>query len=124
MDLEHPFSLAFGPASNRDELLMSAENVYSRLLKLAPGSTLLPYSVLAVLSDNDDGTVDREKRRSLRNLYRPDMDEEVTLLAFIQSCDTVSCNENNVSFRYLQSSYPFFNQLTPRDVCSRRCTRG
>jgi hypothetical protein len=100
MDLEHPFSLAFGPASSRDELIKSSENVYSRLLKLAPGSKLLPYSVLAVLSENGDGTIDKDKKRSLRNLYRPDVDEEVTLLVFIQSCDTVSRLKSTASFGY------------------------
>jgi small-conductance mechanosensitive channel len=89
MDLEHPFSEAFGPASTRDELIVSAQNVYVRLLKLAPGSRVLPAPVLTALSDNEDGTVDKAKKNALRNLFRPDSGDNVPLLAFIQSCDTV-----------------------------------
>ena len=90
MDLEHPFSVAFGPASNRDELISSAEKVYARLLKLAPERERLPYSVLSVLAwDEENGTMDKEKKRSLQNNFRGDRNDEVTLLAFIQSCDNV-----------------------------------
>jgi small-conductance mechanosensitive channel len=89
MDLEYPFSEAFGPASTRDELIASAQHVYHRLLNLAPGSKVLPSVILSAVADNGDGTVDNSKRRSLRNLFRPDADKEVQLLAFIQSCDSV-----------------------------------
>jgi hypothetical protein len=89
MDLEYPFSESFGLASTRDEMIKSAEKVYTRLLKLSPGSTLLPYSVLAALCENDDGTIDKAKRRSILKLFRPDMSEEVTFLSFIQICDSI-----------------------------------
>jgi small-conductance mechanosensitive channel len=89
MDLEHPFSEAFGPASTRDELIESAQNIYACLLKLAPGSRVLPASVLTALSENEDGPMDKAKKRSLSNLFRPDSNDDVPLLAFIQSCDTV-----------------------------------
>ncbi len=89
MDLEHPFGVAFGPASTRDELIQSAQNLYQRLLKLAPGFYGLPYSVLAVLSDNDDGTVDKNLKKSIETLFRADADGEIPILSFIQSCDVV-----------------------------------
>ena len=89
MDLEYPFSEAFGPASTRDELIASAQHVYHRLLNLAPGSKVLPSVILSAVADNGDGTEDNRKRRSLRNLFRPDADMEVQLVAFIQSCDSV-----------------------------------
>jgi hypothetical protein len=88
MDLEYPLGTGFGPASTRDELIVSAQSLYQRLLKLAPGSRILPHSVLMVLTENEDGTEDKEKRRSLKNLFRPDADDEVPILAFLQSCDT------------------------------------
>jgi hypothetical protein len=88
MDLEYPLGTGFGPASTRDELIASAQSLYQRLLKLAPGSRILPHSVLMVLAENEDGTLDKEKRRSLKNLFRPDADDEVPILAFLQSCDT------------------------------------
>jgi small-conductance mechanosensitive channel len=89
MDLEHPFGVAFGPASTRDELIQSAQTLYQRLLKLAPGFYGLPYSVLAVLSDNGDGTVDKNLKKSIETLFRADADGEIPILTFIQSCDVV-----------------------------------
>ena len=89
MDLEHPFGEAFGRASTRDELIQSAQILYQRLLKLAPGCCSLPYNVLAILSDNDDGTVDKNLKKSLENLFRADVDGEIPILSFIQSCDVV-----------------------------------
>ena len=89
MDLEHPFGVAFGPASTRDELIHSAQKLYQRLLKLAPGFYGLPYTVLAVLSDNDDGTVDKNLKKSIETLFRADADGEIPILTFIQSCDVV-----------------------------------
>jgi hypothetical protein len=89
MDLQHPFSTSFGRASTRDECINSAEAVYNRLLKLSPGSRLLSFDVLQVLAENDDGTVDSDRRKHLKQLFRPDAYNELPRLAFIQSCDTV-----------------------------------
>lgn len=90
MDLQHPFSESFGPASSRDELLTSAQALYSRLLRLsANGSVILPHSVLTVLAENGDGTVDKQKRRALRKIFPPDRSGNVSLLAFVMGCDTV-----------------------------------
>lgn len=89
MDLEHPFGEAFGPASTRDELIYSAQFLYQRLLKLAPGSPTLPYSVLAVLTENDDGTIHRNLKKSIDSVFRADADGEIPILSFIQSCDVV-----------------------------------
>jgi hypothetical protein len=89
MDLQHPFSTAFGPASTRDECINSAEAVYNRLLKLSPESILLSFDVLQVLAESDDGTVDFDRRKHLKQLFRPDAYNELPRLAFIQSCDTV-----------------------------------
>lgn len=89
MDLEHPFGEAFGPASTRDELINSAQALYHRLLKLSPGTYSLPFAVLSVLSENDDGTVNRNLKKSIQTLFRADRDGEVPILAFIQNCDVV-----------------------------------
>jgi hypothetical protein len=89
MDLQHPFSTSFGRASTRDECINSAQAVYNRLLKLSPGSRLLSFDVLQVLAENDDGTVDSDRRKHLKQLFRPDAYNELPRLAFIQSCDTV-----------------------------------
>ena len=89
MDLQHPFSLAFGLASTRDQCIGSAQNVYQRLLKLSPGSRILTFDILRVLAMEENGVEDPVKLRSIRNLFRPDASNELPLVAFIQSCDTV-----------------------------------
>jgi hypothetical protein len=89
MDLEHPFGEAFGPASTRNELIKSAQILYRRLLKLSPGSRVLPSSVLSVLSENEDGTVDRTIKKSVNLLFPADIDSEIPILSFIQNCDVV-----------------------------------
>ncbi|CAJ1961477.1 unnamed protein product [Cylindrotheca closterium] len=89
MDLEHPFSESFGPASTRDELLTSAQAAYSRLRLLAEGSSTLPFSVLAVLAENEDGTIDKHARKSLRKIFPPDRMGNVSLLTFVMGCDSV-----------------------------------
>jgi hypothetical protein len=90
MDLEHPFSESFGPASSRDELLTSAQAAYSRLRRLSPeGSATLPFSVLAVLAENENGTIDKQTRRSLRKVFPPDRMGNVSLFSFVMGCDSV-----------------------------------
>jgi len=89
MDLENPFGGAFGLASTRDELIKSAQTLYQQLLKLSPGLQCLPYSVLAVLSQNLDGTVDTAMKKSISNLFRADAQGEISMLAFVQTCDVV-----------------------------------
>jgi hypothetical protein len=89
MDMKMPFSSSFGPAASRDELIVSSQAVYHRLLKLSPGSQILSYDILSVLASNEDGTADLAKSRDLRQLFRPDASNDLPMLAFIQSCDAV-----------------------------------
>jgi hypothetical protein len=90
MDLDYPFSEAFGRASTRNEMILSAEAVYCRLLMLCPGSNSPFFSnVFQILVLGEDGTEDKVKKRAIRNLFRPDADGHLSLLSFVQSCDTV-----------------------------------
>jgi len=89
MDLEHPFREAFGLASTRDELIKSAQTLFQQLLKLSPGLQCLPYSVLAVLSQNLDGSVDIVMKKTIRNRFRADAQGEISMLSFVQTCDVV-----------------------------------
>jgi hypothetical protein len=89
MDLEYPFSEAFGPASTRNEMITSAELVYERLIRLSPRSVSLSFSVLQLLTIKDDGTVDKDKQKTLKTLFRPNSKGELTLVSFVQACDTV-----------------------------------
>jgi small-conductance mechanosensitive channel len=90
MDLDFPFSEAFGPAYTRDEMIISAEAVYYRLMMLSPGTETISFSnVFQILLLQEDGTEDKVKKRAIRNLFRPDADGQLSLVSFVQSCDTV-----------------------------------
>lgn len=88
MDDKNPFGDDFGPASNRDDVIASSDAVYRNLLKINQGSNL-NFDVLALIATDDDGAVDQAKRSAIRRLFRPDASDELTHLAFIQSCDSV-----------------------------------
>lgn len=89
MDLQHPFSESFGPASTRDELLTSAQALYTQLLRFTDGGSTLPQSVLAVLAENGDGTVDKQKRKNLKKIFPPDGNGNISILTFLMGCDAV-----------------------------------
>jgi small-conductance mechanosensitive channel len=87
----HPFGDAFGPAGDRDEAIASAHHVYWQLTKFDGDetTTLLNFDVLALIANSDSGVPVPAKLNALRKLFRPDAHNELTLLAFIQSCDNV-----------------------------------
>ena len=90
MDEEYPFSASFGPASSRDEVIESAHHVYQRLLELTPGRNTLSCEIFDMLTVDADGdTVNTGKKKVLRKLFRPDVKNELSMLAFIQSCDAL-----------------------------------
>ena len=84
----HPFGLSFGPAFSRDSCIKSSKALYRRLLALTPGSTVLHFDVIGVLAYNSDGSFDEKKAKELVKLFRPDKHDEISLLAFVQSCDS------------------------------------
>jgi hypothetical protein len=89
MDLDYPFSEAFGRASTRNEMIISSEAVYHRLMKLSTEPDMLSYSVFDIILLQEDGTEDKAKRKALRNLFRPDGDDNLPLLSFVQTCDNI-----------------------------------
>lgn len=89
MDEKYPFGNAFGPASNRDEVLASAFNVYQRIVSSSENA-LLSCDILYLLAEDDDGvTIDRNKKRAIRKLFRPDGKNEVSGMSFVQACDSL-----------------------------------
>mmetsp|Transcript_3675 Transcript_3675/g.7531 ORF Transcript_3675/g.7531 Transcript_3675/m.7531 type:complete len:894 (-) Transcript_3675:382-3063(-) len=88
MDLDYPFSEAFGPASTRNEMLISADVVYRRLMKLCPDSPTLNVSIFDYLLPEHEGD-NESKRRRLKNKFHPDSEGGIPHVTFIQACDTL-----------------------------------
>jgi hypothetical protein len=89
MDESHPFGDSFGPATTRNECIESSHSVYYRLLKLAPDSPVLSSDILFMLAQNEDGSESLSKKLALKKLFRPDRYNQMPLLAFLQSIDTL-----------------------------------
>lgn len=58
-------------------------------MRLDPSSSTLSFDVIGVLSIDSDGVEDESKKRVLRRMFRPDRFNEITLLAFVQTYDSV-----------------------------------
>ena len=59
-------------------------------MKLDKGAAVLSFDVIGLVAlDDNDSIENEEKRRDLKRLFRPDRFNEITLLAFVQTCDTV-----------------------------------
>lgn len=89
MDQDYPFSIAFGPAENRESCVQSAQIVYQRLMKNTPGNMVLPFDTIGSLALSKDGEIDSERMKDLIRLFRPDRRGNLTMLNFVRSCDTV-----------------------------------
>jgi hypothetical protein len=89
MDESHPFGDSFGPATTRNECIESSHSVYYRLLKLTPDSPILSNDVLFMLAQNEDGSESVSKKLAIKKLFRPDRYNQMPLLAFLQSIDTL-----------------------------------
>jgi hypothetical protein len=81
----YPFSVAFGPVSDRTECIESAESVYHRLVGT---DALLKFDLLAMLAIDKKGDLDQDKVRSLLKLFRPNREGTLTLIDFVKSIDT------------------------------------
>lgn len=100
MDDSHPFSLSFGPAATRDECIRSAQRTYRRLMKLEPAdANYLSFDIIGLVAFDAEGTEDEAKMLELRNMFRPGRFNEITLIAFVQACDSLYKN-----LRYFRAS--------------------
>eukprot|EP00537_Pseudo-nitzschia_pungens_P010899 CAMPEP_0172391710 /NCGR_PEP_ID=MMETSP1061-20121228/8053_1 /TAXON_ID=37318 /ORGANISM="Pseudo-nitzschia pungens, Strain cf. pungens" /LENGTH=1098 /DNA_ID=CAMNT_0013122399 /DNA_START=125 /DNA_END=3421 /DNA_ORIENTATION=- len=89
MDLDYPFSEAFGVASTRNQMITSAEAVYKGLTRLSTNSNNLNFSAFEFLLFGDDGNEDEKKKKRLMNMFHPEPNGDIPLLAFVQACDTL-----------------------------------
>lgn len=83
LDESHPFSESFGSANTRNACIRSSQRLYRRILK-ATKSSILTFDILALLAMDEDGNEIEEKRRAIHQLFRPDRNNELSLLAFVQ----------------------------------------
>jgi len=89
IDHYYTFSESFGPASTRNEMILSAESVYKRLMKLSDDPGTLSFSVFDILLLQEDGTTDKLKKKRLMNVFHPQTDGSLPLLSFVQGCDNI-----------------------------------
>jgi hypothetical protein len=90
MDESRPFGEAYGPAADRDEAIASAHQVYWSLMKFDRDSVnAINFDILALITNDEDGKTIPEKLQALKKIFRPDARNELPMLAFIQSCDTI-----------------------------------
>lgn len=89
MDNSFPFSLAFGPAENREVCIESAQRVYERLMIRNQGHEKLSFDTIAVVAIDKNGVIDQKKMKNLIRIFRPDKEGELSLLDFVRCCDMV-----------------------------------
>ncbi|KAL3917070.1 MAG: hypothetical protein SGILL_004884, partial [Bacillariaceae sp.] len=90
MDDKFPFGEAFGPAGTREQVVASSANVFARLLKLTPGQDKVSCEFCEMLAlEDDEETINISKRKALSRLFRPDAQNELSLVAFVKSCDSM-----------------------------------
>lgn len=87
MDEPNPFGSSFGPAATRDECIKSAQKTYRRLLRYSD-QPVLDYNVIEIIAVSEKGDVDEHKERAFQRLFRPDSQNQVSQLAFVQTCDS------------------------------------
>jgi hypothetical protein len=105
MRLDYPFSENFGKAGNRNEVIDSAQAIFNCLMKLAPGSNYLPYSILESVTEGENGTEKSEKNALLKYLFRADAFGSLSMIAFVQPCDWVSSSNSESELRVGRMSY-------------------
>jgi hypothetical protein len=89
LDGSYPLSVPFGPAGTRKQCMISAQNVYRRLLMRTPDDPMLHFETLMTLAIDKEGKLNKEKARALIRLFRPDRQGHLTLLDFVKSCDAM-----------------------------------
>lgn len=97
MDNSYPFSLAFGPAENREACIESSQKVFERLMLRTHDRDRLPFDTIAVVAVNKDGVIDQKKMKNLIRIFRPDREGDLTMLDFVRSCDCESIYWSDVA---------------------------
>lgn len=86
MDDHYPFSFSFGAASTRVECVKSAQQTFRRL---SGSKRHVSFDIIALLAADEEGYLDHQKKTELKRLFRPDRNGNLSMLAFVQSCDAI-----------------------------------
>ena len=89
LNTAYPFSGSFGLADTRESAVISAQEVYDRLLLRSLDPYSLQFDVIALLGVARDGHLDQDKLKDLIRLFRPDRDGSIACIDFVKSVDTV-----------------------------------
>ncbi len=89
MDTDHPLSVPFGLANTQKHCAESSHKVFERLRLKHPESDVVKFETLLAIALNDDGTVDRGKATSLRKVFRPHRNGDISLLDFVKATNDV-----------------------------------
>ena len=84
VDVDYPFSEAFGPASTRQLCVESSQDVFERL---ARGGDEISMGVFTPLVKDPHSETDQEKVKDLVKLLQPSRHGTLTKLDFVKSID-------------------------------------
>lgn len=87
-DENNPLCRALENVGSRTIVMKRSQIIYRRLVKVTK-SDPLNYDIIQCLAINRDNTIDEGKEAALRNLFRPDFNDQLTLLQFVQAFDNV-----------------------------------
>jgi hypothetical protein len=84
VDVEYPFSEAFGPASTRQLCVESSQDVFDRL---ARGGSQISFGVFTSLVKDGDSDIDQDTMKDLCRILQPSREGTLTKLDFVKSID-------------------------------------
>ena len=80
IDREYPFTASFGLADKRENCIISAQRLFSRLTKTEENKDVIRFETIAALAVGADSNLDRAKLTLLVHIFRPARNGELTLL--------------------------------------------
>ncbi len=105
LDIDLPFSLAFGNAQSRKNGIESAQIVFRRLASKFKQHDTFPFvDVISGLACSSQSEFDRDKVVQLIRLFRPDRDGILSKSDFLKTVDTVYKNLRRLQLSFAAAS--------------------
>ncbi len=91
MDLNFPFSKAFGLADSREHCLESAQDLFKCFVPASSQNPdTLQFETLSSIAENPEtGDLDEKMLKDLVKIFRPERDGTLKLIDFVRSIDRV-----------------------------------